>query len=82
MEERRRRTEQDLSGSEGLDDDHCPAAFGTATKRAGLLGGRCGWFYLRLWYGAEELKAEGQESSPPPVGKEAEVADANEASGE
>jgi hypothetical protein len=28
------------------------------------------------------LKAEGQESSPPPVGEEAEVADAHEASGE
>ena len=39
LEERRRRTQQDLSGSEGLDDDHCPAAFGAATKRAGLLGG-------------------------------------------
>jgi len=52
-EERRRRTEQDLSGGEGLDDDHGPAAFGTATKRAGLLGGGCGWFYVGLWYEAE-----------------------------
>jgi len=52
-EEQRRRTEQDLSGGEGLDDDHCPAAFGTAAKRTGLLGGGCCWFYLRLWYGAE-----------------------------
>ncbi len=36
-----RRTEQDLSGGEGLDDDHGAAAFGTAIKRAGLLGGGC-----------------------------------------
>ena len=71
-----------MSGGEGLDDDHCPAAFGTATKRAGWLGGGCCWFCLGLWYGAEYLKAEGQESSPPPVGEEAEVADANETSGE
>ena len=79
--ERRRGTEQDLNGGEGLDDDHGPAAFGTAVKRAGLLGGGCCWFNLRLWYGAEYLKAEGQESSPPPVGEEAEVADADEAFG-
>ena len=46
--ERRGRTEQDLNGGEGLDDDHGPAAFGTATKRAGLLSGGCCWFYLRL----------------------------------
>ena len=38
-EERRRRTEPDLSGGEGLDDDHGPAAFGAAPKRARLLGG-------------------------------------------
>jgi hypothetical protein len=30
-----------------------PPHFGTATKRAGLLGGGCCWFYLGLWYGAE-----------------------------
>ena len=71
----------DLGSRKSLDDHHAAATFGTATKRAGLLGGGCCWFYLRLCYGTEYLKAEGQESSPPPVGEEAKVSNADKAFG-
>ena len=46
--DRRRRTELDLGRRKSLDDHHVAATFGTATKRAGLLGGGCCWFYPRL----------------------------------
>ncbi len=72
----------ELGSRKSLDDHHAAATFGTATKRAGLLGGGCCWFYLRLCYGSEYLKAEGQECSPPPVGEEAKVANADKAFGE
>jgi hypothetical protein len=45
---RGRRTELDLGRRKSLDDHHAAATFETATKGAGLLGGRCCWFYLRL----------------------------------
>ena len=41
------------------------------------MGGGCFWFCLRL-HRTEKLKAKGQESGAPPVGQEAEVANANE----
>jgi hypothetical protein len=74
------RTEQDLRSGEGLDDDHRSATLGTVPKRAGLLGSGCFLFDLGLWYGAEP-KTEWQESGRPPVGEEAEVANADEAFG-
>jgi hypothetical protein len=45
-----------------------------------LLGSGCFLFDLGLWYGAEP-KTEWQESGRPPVGEEAEVANADEAFG-
>jgi len=47
-----------------------------------LLGSGDGWFDLWLRERAEYLPAKRQQSGAPPVGKEAEVADANETFGE
>jgi hypothetical protein len=46
--DRGRRTELDVGSRKSLEDQHAAATFGTATKRAGLLGGDavgsiCGW---------------------------------------
>ncbi|HEX9111441.1 MAG TPA: hypothetical protein VF845_08175 [Terriglobales bacterium] len=62
-----------------LDDDHGRrATLGTKPKRARLLSGGDGGFDLRLRHHAEQLPAKRQPSGASPVGKEAEVADANE----
>ena len=76
-----RRTELDLGSGECLDDHHAAATFGTEPKWARLLGGGGYWFDLRWLYGAEQLKAKRQESGAAPVGKEAKVANADEALG-
>lgn len=75
-------TELDLGSSPSLDNDHGPAAVGTSPERTGLLGSGDSWFDLWLREHAEYLPAKRQQSGAPPVGKEAEVADANEAFGE
>ena len=72
----------DLGSSPSLDNDHGAAAVGTSPERTGLLGRGDGWFDLWLRERAEYLPAKRQQSGAPPVGKEAEVADANETFGE
>jgi hypothetical protein len=74
------RTELDLSRRKSLDDHHGSAAVGTEPKRSGFLGGGGWWLGLRLNH-CEGLPAKWQESGPPPVGEEAEVANADEAFG-
>ena len=75
-------TELDLGSSPSLDNDHGAAAVGTSPERTGLLGSGDGWFDLWLRERAEYLPAKRQQSGAPPVGQEAEVADANETFGE
>ena len=55
-----------------------PPQLGTEPKRSGLLGRGCFWLGLRLNH-CEGLPTKWQESGPPPVGEEAEVANAHEA---
>jgi hypothetical protein len=72
------RAELELGGRKSLDDQHGPATVGTEPKRSGFLGGGCFGCGLRLNHG-EGLPTKWQESGPPPVGEEAEVANAHEA---
>ena len=72
----------DLVRRKSLDDRHLSATFRTAPERARVVGKGCFWFYLRLRYRAEQLKAKRQESGAPAVSQKAEVTDTNEALGE
>ena len=72
----------ELGRSKTFEDHHGAATFRTAPKRAWFLGCRCLLFHLRLWNRAEKSKAKWQESGAAAVGKEAEVADADEAFGQ
>jgi hypothetical protein len=72
------RAELELGGRKSLDDHHGPATVGTEPKRFGFLGRGCFWLGLWLNHG-EGLPTKWQESGPPPVGEEAEVANAHEA---
>ena len=75
------RTELDLSRRKPFDDHHGPATVGTEPKRSGFLGGGCLWLGWGL-NRCEGLPAKWQESGPPAVGENAEVANADEAFGE
>ena len=72
----------ELGRRKSLDDHHGPTTLRTAPKRVRFPGKGGFWFGLRWLHGAENLKAKRQEGSPPAVGEEAEVADADEALGE
>ena len=74
------RAELELGGAKPLDDHHRPATVRTEPKRSGFFRGGCFWLGLRLNHG-EGLPAKRQHSSPPPVGEETEVANADEAFG-
>ena len=79
--ERGWRAELELGGGKSLDDHHRRATLGTEPERSGFLGGGCFWLGLWLNY-CEGLPAKRQEGGPPPVGEEAEMANADEAFGE
>ena len=68
------------SSGESFDDRHRSAALGATPKRVRFLDGGF-WFDLR-WNCAQRCEAYRQQRGAPPVGEEAEVADANEALGE
>ena len=62
-----------------VDDLHRTTALGAVPKIGRVFGGGDVLFGLRLLCRAEKVKAKRQESGTPPVGQEAEVADAHEA---
>ena len=73
------RSEEELRGGEPLDDRHDSAAEGTVPERArGERGGRLGACWL--WIGLlEQAETKWKKLRSPPVGEEAEVANAHEA---
>jgi len=73
-----RRTEQDLSGCEGLYDDHACATVGT-DPGTGRVGDGEVVLIFRFRCTAQQLPAKRQQMGSSPVSEEAEVADANEA---
>ena len=75
------RTELELSSGESFDDRHRSATLGATPKRVRFLSGGGFWFDLR-WNCGECCEAQRQQRGASAVGKEAEVADTNEALGE
>ena len=63
--EQRRRTELDFGSRKLLDDLHRTTALGTAPKTKRVFSGGNVLFGLRLWGGAEMVKAKRQQSGTP-----------------
>jgi len=63
--EHRRRTELDFGSRKPLDDLHRTTALGTAPKTKRVFSGGNVLFGLRLWGGAEMVKAKRQQSGTP-----------------
>ena len=63
--ERRPRTELDFGSRKPLDDLHRTTALGTAPKTKRVFSGGNVLFGLRLWGGAEMVKAKRQQSGTP-----------------
>src|ERR1700730_2849568 len=76
------RTKLDLGRGKPLDDLHPSTTLGAAIKIGGVFGGRSVLFGMRFLCRAQQLKAKGQGRGAPPVGQEAEVADAYKTFGE
>ncbi len=62
------RTKLDFGSGEPFDDLHRSTAFRAAPKIGTVFGGRGVWFGLRLWCGAEQVKAKWQELGAFAVG--------------
>ena len=71
----------ELGRGESFDDGHGSAAVGTAPERPRRRSGRRLRFVFR-WSGVESGEAPWQQGGAASVGKEAEVADADESLGE
>src|ERR1035437_150417 len=76
------RSEQELRGREPFDEVHGSAASRTVPERARLVRGRRCRRSGHVFRATKQLEAERQEGDALPVGEEAEVADAHEASWE
>jgi hypothetical protein len=74
-----RRSEEELRGGEPLDDAHDSAAEGTVPWRVSGGRGRGGRAVSVLLWLLEQVETEWKKFCAPPIGKEAEVADAHEA---
>ena len=72
----------ELGRSKSFEDHHGAATLGTAPKWIRRLGWRRFWFGWRRLFCVELSITKRQERGAPPVGKEAKVADADEAFGQ